>query len=125
VAGKQQGKRPLLAMTLGVAACGGGFFSIPGLSEPPPEKNLQREIVVRARATDATLTEKVSTALQSDPYILTDHVTVTTENGVVRVGGVVRDLSDLFAILRTARRIAGSRRVVNEIDFQPVDDDGN
>ena len=50
---------------------------------------------------------------------------MTTENGVVRVRGVVSDLPDLFAILRLARRIAGKGRVVNEIEYVPVDDDGN
>ena len=39
--------------------------------------------------------------------------------------GMVRDLSDPFAILRLARRIAGEGRVVNEIEFVPIDDDGN
>jgi len=38
---------------------------------------------------------------------------------------MVRDLSDPFAILRLARRIAGKGRVVNEIEFVPIDDDGN
>jgi osmotically-inducible protein OsmY len=52
-------------------------------------------------------------------------VTVIVENGMVRVGGLVRDLSDLFAILRTARRIAGARQIVDEIEYMPVDDDGN
>lgn len=54
-----------------------------------------------------------------------DHVMVIVENGMVRVGGLVRDLSDLFAILRTARRIAGARQIVDEIEYMPVDDDGN
>lgn len=86
---------------------------------------LQPEIIVRARTANAALADKVSKALQQDPYIYADHVTVAVENGVVRVGGFVRDLSDLFAILRAARRIAGARRVVDEIEYIPVDDDGN
>jgi osmotically-inducible protein OsmY len=68
---------------------------------------------------------QVQTALQQNPYIFADHVSVTAENGIVRVGGVVRDLSDMYAILQLARRLAGKGRVVNEIDYQPVDDDGN
>jgi osmotically-inducible protein OsmY len=71
------------------------------------------------------MTTRVSTALAQDPYIFADHVTVTVVNGVVRVGGVVQDLAELFAILQVARRIAGKGRVVNEIDFVPVDFDGN
>ena len=101
----------------------GSEFPAEALGAPP--ENLQRDIVVTARASDEALTEKVSAALQQNPYIFADHVTITTTNGVVRVGGVVRDLSDLFAILRLARHIAGKGRVVNQIEFVPVDDDGN
>ena len=98
---------------------------LPGMAISAPEP-MQREIVVTAaRPSDAALAAEVATALEQDPYIFSDHVTVTAENGVVRVGGLVRELSDLLAILRLARRIAGKRRVVNEIQFDPVDDDGN
>jgi osmotically-inducible protein OsmY len=52
---------------------------------------------------------QVATALQQSPYIFSDHVTVTAENGVVRVGGVVRDLADLYAIqTRAADRGEGA-----------------
>lgn len=50
---------------------------------------------------------------------------MTAENGVVKVEGVVTEVSDLLAILRLARRIAGKGRVVDEIQFVPVDVDGN
>jgi osmotically-inducible protein OsmY len=90
----------------------------------PPAEHLP-QIVVTAQESDAALAVKVESAIVTNPYILSDHVTVTVRNGVVRVGGVVRgELSDLLAILRVARRVAGKARVVNEIDFQPVDDDG-
>lgn len=115
---------PLPAGTLGAAAFG-ILFAAAGLCGPPPE-HLQHEIVVTgARHSDAEMTSQVMTALQQDPYIFSDHVTVTTENGVVRVGGLVHDLSDLFAILKLAHQIAGNARVVNEIEFVPEDDDGN
>jgi osmotically-inducible protein OsmY len=87
---------------------------------------MQKEIVVTAaRQSDAAMAARVSTAIERDPYIFSDHTTVTVENGVVKLGGVVRDLSDLNSILRLAHRIAGRGRVVNEIEYQPVDDDGN
>jgi osmotically-inducible protein OsmY len=87
---------------------------------------MQREIVVTAaRDADAALTAKVAAALQNDRYILADHVDVTTENGVVHVRGIVTDVSDLFAILRLAHRIAGKARVVNEIEFAPIDFDSD
>ncbi len=87
---------------------------------------MQREIVVTApRWSDAALAAEVATALEQDPYIFSEHVSVTAENGVVKVEGVVTEVSDLLAILRLARRIAGKGRVVDEIQFVPVDVDGN
>ena len=56
-------------------------------------REMQREIVVTApRPSDEALTAEVAAALQQDPYIFSEHVPVTTENGVVRVGGWLRDL---------------------------------
>ena len=113
---------PLLAGTLGVAAFG-GVWSAPGA---PPGPELQHEIVVTApRQSDAALTARVTEAIEQNPYIYSEHVIVTAENGVVRVAGRVRDLPELFAILRLARRIAGNGRVLNEIEFLQVDQDGN
>jgi osmotically-inducible protein OsmY len=83
------------------------------------------QVVVIAQVSDAAMATQVEAAIAKDPYILGDHVTVTVTNGVVRLGGMVRgEVSDLLAILRLARRVAGKARVVNEIDFEPVDDDG-
>jgi len=80
------------------------------------------EIVVTAKRSDEAMAAKVEAALK---HIFSDHVTVTAKNGVVRVAGVVNDLNDLLAILRVARRVAGKGRVVNEIEYQAVDDAGN
>ncbi len=113
---------PLLAGTLGVAAFGIG----PLACGAPPAAEMQKEIVVTAQSlSDAAMTSRVAAAIQHNPYIYAEHVTVATENGVVRVGGTVRDLPELFAILRMARRIAGKGRVVNEIEFLQLDQDGN
>jgi osmotically-inducible protein OsmY len=114
---------PLLAGTLGVAAV--GLWPVRAVCAPPTEE-MQQEIVVTAtRQSDAALTARVMAALQQNPYIFSDHVSVTTANGVVRITGVVRDLSDLLAILQIARRSAGKGRVVDEIEYIPIDDDGN
>lgn len=105
-----------------MAAVGAGVTALGA----PPISQMQREIVVTAeRPSDAAMTARVTAAIQQNPYIYAEHVTVATENGVVRVGGRVRDLSELFAILRLARRIAGNGRVVDEIDFVQLDQDGN
>jgi BON domain-containing protein len=113
---------PLLAGMLGVAA----FGRLSSMALAAPLKGDLHEIVVTAvRQSDAAMTAEVTAALKQNPYIFSDHVTVTTVNGVVRLGGVVRDLPDLFQILRLARRLAGRGRVVNEIEFIPTDVDGN
>lgn len=105
--------------TLGVATC---LFAGEGISAEP----MEREIVVTAvRQSDAALAAEVAAAVNEDPYIFSDHVTVSAQNGVVRIEGLVNDESDLLAILKLARRIAGKGRVVDEIQFDPVDDDGN
>jgi osmotically-inducible protein OsmY len=92
----------------------------------PPSGDVHAEIVVTAvRPSDEATSAQVTTALQQDPYIFSDHVTVTTKDGVVRLEGIVHDLSDLYNILRLARRIAGVGRVVNQIEYVPTDDDGN
>jgi len=107
-----------------VAAAGSSLSGV-ALCAPPSEQ-IRDEIVVTAnREADSAMTVKVTTALRQDPYIFSDHVLVTTENGVVRLEGIVRDLPDLFQILRLARRIAGKGRVVNTLEFVPADDDGN
>ncbi len=120
----QTGFGPLLAGMLGVALL--DLCPAVALCEPPADEAAQKEIVVRARRpSDVALASSVTTALQRDPYIFSDHVEVTAANGVVKIQGVVRDLSELFAILQHARRIAGKGRVVDEIEYIPIDDDGN
>ena len=115
---------PLLAAALGVVFWGGMSSAQAPSATGVPE--MHREIVVTAtRNADAALTAKVEAALKEDTYIFSDHVTVSTENGVVHLRGVATDIDDLFAILSMARKIAGSRRVVNEIEFAPVDFDGD
>jgi osmotically-inducible protein OsmY len=118
-------KGPLLAGTLGVAAFGaaGAVLGAPPSNAPSGEE--LREIVVTAKRSDEAIAAKVEAALKQNPYILSDHITVTAKNGVVTVAGVVNDVNDLLAILRVARRVAGRGRVVNEIEFQAVDDAGN
>lgn len=63
------------------------------------------------------LTAKVVQALKDDPYIFADHINVVTENGIVRLQGVATDVHDLQRALFLARRAAGKRRVLNEVEF--------
>jgi osmotically-inducible protein OsmY len=90
----------------------------------PGKQQVRDEVVVTAeRPTDAQITRRVMTAIQQNPYIFADHITVTTENGVVRLEGVVTDLHDLLNVIRIARRAAGKRRLVNNIEYLPLDSD--
>jgi osmotically-inducible protein OsmY len=115
--------RLLPAVTLG-AAIFAAMAAVAGPAEPTNE--LDKGIVVTARRPqDAALAASVTSAIEEDPYIFAEHVSVTVENGVVRLTGVVQDLPELFAILRHARKVAGRGRVVDEIIFQPIDVDGN
>jgi osmotically-inducible protein OsmY len=77
-------------------------------------------VVTAARQSDAVIAAKLTAAVQDDPYIFGDHITVTVENGVVRLEGVVTDLSDLHRVLRLARRIGGKRSVANYLELSPL-----
>jgi hypothetical protein len=137
---------PLLAGTLGVAVAAALAAALalaapkpaldapkPGLDAPKPalgvrnpgsDEDIRDEVVVSAaRLSDEVLVAKVTTAVQQQPYIFSNHLTVTAENGVVRLEGRLSDRHDLLSVLRLARRIAGKGRVVNNIEFAPSDDD--
>lgn len=114
----------LPAVTLGAALIGDAGVGV--ALATPSEESLEKEIVVTAtRLQDEALAAAVTRALQEQPLIFTEHISVTAEKGIVRLTGVVQDLPELYAILKAARGIAGTRRVVNEIDYQPIDDDSN
>jgi len=82
-------------------------------NEPP-----RQEVVVTAtRHADATVTAKVEQALHDDPYVFADHMSVVTDNGIVTLRGIAFDVGDLRRALMLARRVAGGRRVVNEVEL--------
>ena len=108
----------LLAVTLGVAAL---VAWPPALAQTDsaaaPRSEPRAEVVVTAtRESDVRLAAKVLQSLESDPYIYTSHISVSAEGGVVRVGACVEDPYDMLRILRQARRIAGKRRMINDIE---------
>jgi osmotically-inducible protein OsmY len=84
------------------------------------------EVVVQAarRAADEEITRQVEKTLTNDPWIFGDHITVTTQNGVVRVEGIVGDTGEMFRIMRLCRKIPGTRRVVNALEMIHNDPDG-
>jgi osmotically-inducible protein OsmY len=86
--------------------------------------DINGEIIVTAdRLSDEVTAAKVTTALEQDPFIFSDHITVTAHNGVVRLRGTFSDLSDLLQVLKLARKIAGKGKVANELEYLPLDAD--
>jgi hypothetical protein len=74
-------------------------------------------VITGTRESDAVVVAKVERALERDPYLFVSHISVSAENGVLRLEGVVQDPFDMLQVLRLARRAAGKRRVINEIEF--------
>lgn len=119
VAARPDRTGPLLATTLGAAVLAAlvpawAQTAAPGRSD---ERSTPEVVISATRVSDEAITAKVVQRMQEDPYLFADHVTVVTEGGVVRLQGVVTDVTDLFRALYLARRIAGSRRVRNEIEL--------
>jgi hypothetical protein len=113
-----------LAKVLLSAACAPLF----GLWAPPVDaqrasalgRDALQEITVTARKvakTDEEVKEQVETALHSDRYIFSEHVAVTSKNGVVTLHGIATDYWDVIAMKRLVRRMPGVKRVVDDIDI--------
>ena len=112
---------PLLAGSLEVAALGGLSSA---LAVDAAAGEIKDEVVVTAtRQSDAVIAAKVTAAVQQDPYVFGDHITVTVENGIVTLEGVVTDLSDLHRVLRLARRVDGARHIANRLELSPLSAD--
>jgi osmotically-inducible protein OsmY len=67
---------------------------------------------------DEELTKRVEAGLHDDPYFYDAHVTVTVKSGVATLHGIVFDDWDLRQALRLAKRIAGVRRVINDLEIK-------
>ena len=105
----------------------------PGVAQVRPDvaneaANTPRaQVVVTAKRhlTDEQVTEQVENALAKDPYIYGEHVTVTTDNGVIRIEGIVQDTWEWFRILDLCRRMRDARRVdTSGIEMLHNDPDG-
>jgi osmotically-inducible protein OsmY len=115
---------PLLVAALGVAALA-ARPSAPAQTPGGSRSETAHEIIISAaRVADEVLTAKVVQVLQEDPYVFSDHVTVTTRKGVVMVEGIVGDTGERFRILRLCRKIPGTRRVVDALEVVNNDPDG-
>jgi len=66
----------------------------------------------------------VEKKLANDPWIFSEHITVTTRDGVVHLEGIAGDTGEWFRVLDLCRRIPGARRVVAELEIIHNDPDG-
>jgi osmotically-inducible protein OsmY len=99
------------------------LFPATVLGESPPPQVKDEVVVTATRQSDMVIAARVTAAVQQDPYIFGDHITVSVENGIVKLEGIVNDLSDLHRVLRLARRTAGARSVVNKLELMPLSAD--
>ena len=88
------------------------------------ESQMEEVVITASKKADEQVTQQVQKVLTNDPWIFGDHITVTTENGVVRLEGIVGDTGELFRILRLCRKIPGAKRVVNQLEIMHNDPDG-
>jgi osmotically-inducible protein OsmY len=121
IAGARAGFAVLIAILLGAA----GSCLAQDAAKKKANAPLDEVVVQGAReAADEQITLKVQTALSNDPWIYAEHVTVTTQNGIVRVEGITSDPWEMRRILREARKTPGVRRVLNQLEMIHLDPDG-
>ncbi len=119
------GTGSFLAVVLGAAVLAARPFAMAqGPTAHSGDETVRPEVVISAtRQADAVITAKVVKALEDDPYVYVGHISVVTENGVVRLEGIARDPSELNRALLLARRAAHGRRVLDEVELiQPTED---
>jgi hypothetical protein len=109
------------ATILASLAC--GVFSTRADDLTAPADGRLDAIVVTAKrradaAADETIKRQVEAALRSDPFFYDEHVTVTINNGVVTLQGMVFDDWDLRNALRIGRKVPGVKRVVNDLEIK-------
>ena len=98
-----------------------GFGATPVAAQHAPAsgRDVLQEITVTARKvskTDEEVQEQVETALHSDRYIFSEHVTIKSKNGVVTLSGIAVDYWDVIAMKRLVRRMPGVKKVVDDLD---------
>ena len=78
------------------------------------------EIIVTGKkiVDDELVSKQVAAALHADPTVMDDHITVTVRNGIVTLHGIALDYWDVRAMKRLSRRVAGVKRVVDDIDVR-------
>jgi hypothetical protein len=75
-------------------------------------------VVTAQRLLDEQLRTEVERALRDDPTLMSDHLDVSIRNGVVTLTGLVFDDWDMRIARRTAKRIPGVKRVINDMEIK-------
>lgn len=88
----------------------------------PPTKILDPIVVTAKKRPDPVADEKliqlVEVALHSDPFFYDGHVSVIVKNGVATLSGKVFDDWDMRQAMRIGKRIAGVKRVINDLEIE-------
>jgi osmotically-inducible protein OsmY len=67
---------------------------------------------------DADLQQRVSAALDAQPYVVDRHIEVSVRGGTVVLSGIVFSDWDLRDALSTARKAAGARPVIDSLSIE-------
>jgi osmotically-inducible protein OsmY len=70
------------------------------------------------RQADKETAARVQSALDADNLLYAKHITVRSDNGVVRLSGFVWDPTDLDEAQRIAEGVEGVSKVLNDLELQ-------
>jgi osmotically-inducible protein OsmY len=66
---------------------------------------------------DQELDKRVEAALERAPYLYAQHITVTSRDGIVTLGGMVENPSDLRDALKISGRVDGVKDLVDDLEI--------
>jgi osmotically-inducible protein OsmY len=115
----------IICAYLGPAVCGLSGFATPvsaqnAVSRPASQSDSVAVSALPGAAvlSDGELEKRVKVALHADPYFYDEHVTVSVEEGAVVLRGFVYSDRDLQDAIRIASKVAGDRRVVDNLSIK-------
>jgi hypothetical protein len=73
------------------------------------------------RQADKETSDRVEYALNADNLLSTRNISVRADGGVVYLAGYVRNLTDISEARRTAKRVPGVTKVIDELGLQRED----
>jgi osmotically-inducible protein OsmY len=72
------------------------------------------------KPSDETITYWVREALREDPRVISSDITISTDKGIVKLFGSVKNLAEKKYADRETKKIKGVKGVINEITIKPV-----